>query len=259
MERANGSRKLPLVASIFVAVFGSGLLAIYVHRFQRAAVGGTPVALLAMRKDVLAGEQINEEMLIAHNVPESYVESRQVLASEKPRVLGVRTAIDLEANQTLAWTDLASTRRDRSSLSNRIPLGMRAMSIEQTGRKAFGELLQPGDRVDVLLSKVRPEPDARAVTIPLLQNVLVLAVGNDLGATYVDSERNRADLVTLLLSVEQASLLAHGKRDGELSLTLRNERDLEINESLPETDDFDVLVQERRARKQRRVLIERVD
>ena len=34
---------------------------------------------------------------------------------------------------------------------------------------------------------------------------------------------------------------------------------LEINESLPETTDFDVLVQEKRARKQRRVLIERVD
>jgi hypothetical protein len=35
--------------------------------------------------------------------------------------------------------------------------------------------------------------------------------------------------------------------------------DLEINEGLRETDDNDVLVQERRARKQRRMLIERVD
>jgi Flp pilus assembly protein CpaB len=65
--------------------------------------------------------------------------------------------------------------------------------------------------------------------------------------------------VTLLLSVDQASLLAHAKRDGEISLTLRNEMDLEIDEGLRETDDNDVLVQERRARKQRRILIERVD
>ena len=212
MERADRSTNLPLLASIAVAVLGGALLALYVRQFQHTAVGGTPVALLALRKNVPAGEPIRDEMLIAHTVPESYVESRQVLASEKPRILGVRTAIDLEANQTLAWTDLASTRRDRASLSTRIPPGLRAMSIEQSGRRAFGELL-----------------------------------------------RSRTDFVTLLLSVDQASLLAHAKRDGELSLTLRNESDLEINENLPETDDFDVLVQERRARKQRRLLIERVD
>lgn len=259
MKATLESRNLPLVASIVVALVGGALLAVYMREFQRNAVGGTPVALLALRKDVAAGEPIREEMLVAHLVPGGYVESRQVLASEKPRVVGVRAAIDLEANQTLAWTDLASTRRDRSTLSTRIPPGMRAMTIEQSRRKAFGELLRPGDRVDVLLSKARPEPDGRAVTIPLLQNILVLAVGNDFGATYLDSDAGRMDSVTLLLSVEQASLLAHAKRDGDLSLTLRNERDLEVNESLPETDDFDVLVQERRARRQSRALIERVD
>lgn len=259
MDALDHSSNLPLLASIAVALLGGALLALYVRQFQRDAVGGAPVALLAMSKAVSAGEPITEEMLIAHSVPESYVESRQVLASEKHRVLGVRTAIDLEANQTLAWTDLASTRRDRASLSTRIPLGLRAMSIEQNAREAFGQLLRPGDRVDVLLGKLRPGPDERAVTIPLLQNILVLAVGNDLGASYLESEHSRTDFVTLLLSVEQASLLTHAKRDGELSLTLRNERDLEVNESLPETDDSDVLVQERRARKQRRLLIERVD
>lgn len=259
MHSALRSGNLPLLASIAVALLGSVLLAAYVRQFQRTAVGGPPVALLALRKDVPAGEPIREDMLISHAVPETYVESRQVLASEKPRVVGVRTAVDLAANQTLAWTDLASTRRERSSLAERIPRGMRAMSIEQSSRKAFGELLRPGDRVDVLLSRMRPAPDARAVTIPLLQNVLVLAVGNNLGSSRPQSDRHRTDFVTLLLSVEQAGLLAHAKRDGDLSLTLRNERDLEVNETLPETDDSDVLVQERRARKQRRLLIERVD
>ena len=259
MESSSLLRNVPLMASIAVAVVGAALLALYIRQFQRTAVGGEPVALLAIRTDVQAGEPIREDMLIAHTVPESYVESRQVLASEKPRVLGVRTAIELKANQTLAWTDLASTRRDRGSLSTRIPPGMRAMSIALNRRRAFGALLRPGDRVDVLVSEVRPEPDNRMVTIPLLQNILVLAVGDDLGATYPEGESEPSDFVTLLLSVDQASLLAHAKRGGEISLTLRNEGDLEISEGLPETDDFDVLVQERRAKKQRRALIERVD
>ena len=41
----------------------------------------------------------------------------RIEAAEKalPRVLGVRSSIDLEANQTLLWTDLARTPSDRSS------------------------------------------------------------------------------------------------------------------------------------------------
>jgi hypothetical protein len=44
-----------------------------------------------------------------------------------------------------------------------------------------------------------------------------------------------------------------------LSLVLRNEDDLEINEGLAETDDSDVLEQDKRARRQRRLQIERVN
>jgi hypothetical protein len=44
-----------------------------------------------------------------------------------------------------------------------------------------------------------------------------------------------------------------------LNLVLRNGDDLEINEGLAETDDSDVLEQEKRARRQRRLRIERVD
>ena len=133
------------------------------------------------------------------------------------------------------------------------------MSVGLSRRRAFGALLRPGDRVDVLVSEVRPAPDARTVTIPLLQNILVLAVGDDFGATDSEGASDRSDFVTLLLSVDQASLLAHAERGGELSLTLRNEGDLEISEGLPETDDFDLLMEERRSRKQRRAVIERVD
>jgi Flp pilus assembly protein CpaB len=62
-----------------------------------------------------------------------------------------------------------------------------------------------------------------------------------------------------LVTIDQASLLAQARRDGTVSLVLRNEDDLEINEGLAETDDADVLEQERRAGRQRRLRIERVD
>ncbi len=253
------SSRAPLLVSLAVALAGCLLLAVYIRQFQEAASGGEPVMLLALRKDVPAGAPLEEEMLIAHAVPESYVEARQVSASDMPRVLGVRTAIELGANQTLSWTDLVSTPRERASLSERIPQGMRAMSIEQPRRRGLADLLRPGDRVDVLLTRHEPNPDRRAVTLYLLQNILVLAVGNEIEAFHGERASTRADLITLLLTVDQASLLAHAQRSGELSLTLRNENDLEINRGLPKTDDSDVLVETKRERRQRRLTIERVD
>lgn len=251
--------RIAIFASLATAAFGFVLLTVYVRQFQREATGGDPLELLAMRRDVAAGVPLTEQMLVVRPLPESYVEERQVLASDLARVLGVRASIGLTANQTLLWTDLATAPRDRSSFSSRIPKGMRAMGIAAAGRGTFGDLMRPGDRVDVLLTKAKPSPDTKVVTIPLLQNLLVLAVGSSFGATDEETSGSRSSSVTLLVTLDQASLLAQARRDGELSLVLRNEGDLEISEGLAETDDTDVLEQEKRARRQRRVRIEKVD
>ena len=251
--------RVAMLASLVVAVVGFVLLSIYVRQFQREASGGDPVELLAMRQDVAAGAPLTEQTLVVRTLPERYLEARQVLASDLPRVLGVRASIGLEANQTLLWTDLATTSHDRSSFSSRIPKGMRAMSVAGMGRRAFGNLMRPGDRVDVLLTKARTGSEARVVTVPLLQNILVLAVGSSFGATVEEDSPLRSDTVALLVTIDQASLIAQARRDGALSFVLRNEDDLEINEGLAETDDSDVLEQEKRARRQRRLRIERVD
>jgi pilus assembly protein CpaB len=248
-----------VLASLAAMAVGLLLFAVYVRQFQREARGGEPVELIALRRDLPAGSSITEQSLIVRTLPERYVENRQVLASDLPRVLGVRAAIDLEANQTLLWTDLATTSEHRGSLSNRIPKGMRAMTIARVGRRAFGELTQPGDRVDVLLTRSKPGTNGKLVTVPLLQNLLVLAVGSSFAEQEHGGRAVGADSVTLLVSIDQAGLLAQAKSGGTLNLVLRNADDLEINEGLAETDDTDVLEQEKRARHQRRLRIEKVD
>jgi pilus assembly protein CpaB len=248
-----------MLAAVFIAVLGFVLLSIYVRQFQREATGGEPVELLAMRQDVVLGAPLTEQMLVVRTLPESYMEGRHVLASDLPRVLGVRAAIDLEANQTLLWTDLATTPHARSSFSSRIPKGMRAMSITGMRGRVFANLMRPGDRVDLLLTRTKPGSEAKVVTVPLLQNLLVLAVGSSFGATVEEAAPIGSDSVTLLVTFDQASLLAQARSDGTLSLALRNEDDLEIKEGLAETDDSDVLEQEKRARRQRRLRIEKVD
>lgn len=248
-----------ILAAAAVAMLGFVLLAIYVRQFQLEATGGSPVKLLAVRRDVQIGEPLTDHVLVAHALPEAYVEDRHVRASDLARVLGVRVSVKLRASQTLLWTDLTTATREQVTLSSRIPKGMRAMTIARTESAAFVGLLRPGDRVDVLLTREKPAAEPRVVTVPLLQNLLVLSVGESIRASHNDDLSGRKDGVNLLLTMEQAGLLAQAQRDGVLRLVLRNGNDLEISESLGETDDTDVLEQEKRARHQRRVKLERVD
>ena len=247
-----------LLAAAAVALVGFLLLSVYIRRFQREATGGVPVKVLMVRQDVALAEPLTAEMLAVRELPSSFVEDRHVISTDLERVLGVKVSLDLRANQTLLWTDLETKQREDVSLSNRIPSGMRAMAIPGQQSNGFAGLLQPGNRVDVLLTKIKPGTNGRYVTVPLLQNLLVLAVGDNVRASHEGSSVGTG-AVTVLVTIDQAGLLAQAQRDGILRLVLRNENDVEINLGLRETDDTDVLEQEKRARLQRPRRIERVD
>lgn len=259
MNDESSRRRSILLASVGISLLGCALLVLHVKRIERDISGGKRVALLALRQDISAGEPITEDLLVPHEVPQRYVDSREVLAEDTPRILGVPAAIDLEANQTLAWTDLASTSRRDSALAERIPRGMRAISIEPSSRRPLGGLLRAGDRVDVLLTQSAIPSESGAVTVPVVQNVLVLAVGDRMDTAAAQDKASLAGLVTLLVTVEQAGFLAHARKDGDLSLVLRNQHDLEIDQRWQPTRNADVFQEKTRTQRARRTTLERVD
>ena len=252
-------QRVALAASLAVAALGCLLLALYIHRIQREIGGGPGVSLLALSQDVDRGTPITESLVVVHDVPEKYVESSQVRHKDLRRVLGVRAAVHLQANQTLRWTDLSISARNEGSLSERIPRGMRAVTVEHVDRRLFGGLLRPGDRVDVLLTSDVLLDREGAVTVPLLQNALVLAVGESMGGPSEPQVVSTPSVVTVLVDADDASLLAHAKREGVLSLTLRNHDDLETRESWVPTDRDDIVAQQRSVPRRRRAALERVD
>lgn len=120
-------------------------------------------------------------------------------------------------------------------LAIRVPVGMRAISIDTTAEIAVAGLVRPGDRVDVQV--VYPGADAisgargagRSQAQTLLQMVQVLAVGDAVLGAQSGSAKDQlsappppARTVTLALSPEQVSLLSLAKSTGALTLSLRN-------------------------------------
>ena len=229
-----------LAAGVVVALIGVVLLFLYMKRYEAEASGGEPVQVLMVRRDFAVGEPMTSEGLAIRDLPERYVESRHVLAADQDRILGIRAGHGLRANQTLLWTDLATAVEGRRDLSALLRRGMRAVTVGLEQRNAIVTLLRPGDRVDVLYTGVRPNTDDTEVTINLLQNIMVLALGNNTGGpTYQDQvdgqsgvERRGISDVTVAVTVEQAALLTHAMQHGHVGIAIRNPEDVEAVEGL---------------------------
>lgn len=231
------------------------MLFLYMQRFEEEASGGPPVMVLIATRDIPLGIAVTEDMLGSHPLPQSYVEDRHIPASEAARILGVRVTSGVKGGESLLWTDLATTSEQRRDLSGLVRNGMRAITIRADVSASFGGLLRPGDRVDVLLTV--EQLSHNHVTIPLLQNLLVLAAGRDTGAPTRPGERRTTQSgsvsqVTISVTLEQAAVLALSQEQGRLTLILRNPDDIAVVENAPETTTADIIEPERRARVQRR-------
>ncbi len=240
-----------LVAAVSLGGLGAALLWVYMVRFEREARGGEPVPVLVATQDLAMGTALSQDVLGSRPIPEAYVDGRHVTASELKRVLGIRLRNNVRANEAVLWTDLASASGEDRGLASLVRPGHRAYTMVVDPSSTLAGLLQPGDRVDVLHTTQR---NGRPVTLTLLQNVLVLAIGQQTGTLNATSEENRetASEVTVSVTPEQAQLLAEAQNMGGLRLVMRSPEDIAVVEEMPETTPEDVVRAERRRRVNRR-------
>jgi pilus assembly protein CpaB len=228
--------------SVGVALAGALLLFVSMRRFREQTAGGAPIAVVVVTQDVPPGTVLTEEMLGMRAIPQSYVEERQIEASEARSLIGLRTIASVGAGQSLLWTDLDQALEGGAALSGIVGSGMRAVTIRVAAGSAFDGLLRAGDRVDVLHTIER---DGARVTSSLLQNALVLAVGGVMARQTEEASTGCSQLVanrvTVAVSLDQGQVLFHAGELGELHLALRNPDDIAVVDGLPETTDADVL------------------
>ncbi len=234
--------------SVAAVLAGLLMLVVYQRQFERETSGGPKVRILFAVNDLVAGESLQAAKLGFREIPEAYLEDRHIRQSDMNRVIGVQVATAVRANQALLWTDLASTSSGRRDLSLLVRTGMRAVTIRADATSSFSGLIRAGDRVDLFGTMSRTNSDAERVTISLLQNVLCLAAGRDLGgevaaaqpgasnnASNNGSSRAEVTMVTLSVTLEEAALLVFAQDRGRLSLVMRNPDDINVVEGLPET------------------------
>lgn len=240
-ELGSKSRKA-LLGAVIVAVLGTVVLLLYLRRFEEEVSGGGRVAVLGLLKPVARGELITDDVLTVFEIPLAYVERRTVRQIDRQKVIGVRAASALVAQDTLLWGDLALSNENRD-LASLIQPGKRAVTVRasESGSDPAGNgLVRPGDYVDVVVTLHDVGDGSSLSSVVLLQRVLVLAVGSEtqvLGAgdapaahAAYGSQRE----LTLSLKMEEVQLLSLARQRGTLSVALRGPADHKIVESIPD-------------------------
>lgn len=244
-----------LLATSGALVLGGLFLFFYVYTsaFQETETGGTPVSVLVALEDIPLGEPVRAEWVVTRDIPQTYIEDRHLPASALRELIGLPLAQSVHAGEAILSTDLSPLSDARRTLSGSIPSGLRAMTIQVQHQALFGGLLRPGDHVDVIVTVGDPLVLHQGRTAIVLENVTVLAVGQDVHAegpaqprTVAEAQdrsvrMGQASNATLEITMAQSALLAQSRNQGSIFLALRSPVDTSVSENgYPDIGPLDV-------------------
>ena len=141
---------------------------------------------------------------------------------QKKNVVGRGVILPIAQREFILSNKLAGENAG-SGLPSLIPPGMRAVSVRVNDTTSVSGFVQPGTRVDVLLTG-NPQGSSEQQTTTVLENVAVIATGTRLERNSA-GEPQSAPVVTLLLSPDDAQRLTLASSQGHIQLALRNPLD----------------------------------
>jgi pilus assembly protein CpaB len=149
-----------------------------------------------------------------HLPPGAFVDPKEVVG----RILTTRVL----AHQPLLPGMLAA-KNAGSGLAALIPPNMRAMAVRVDDVVGVAGFVHADDRVDVMVTLRPNRPGAETISKVFLQNIKVLAVGQELEAgDKARMHATAATVATLLVTPQEAERLALASAEGRLILTLRS-------------------------------------
>ena len=228
-----------LIYSILCAVLALMFQCSYISKKEKLLQGEyEPIQVLVAKKNIPKDFKLDETMVQFDTVPKKYVQPKALHKIDE--ILGQISGSTIFEGEQIIATKLLSI--EDAGLAFKIPKNFRAFSIAVDEITGVGGHVRPGNYVDVLgifdFGDER-KSDQRAVT--LLQNVYVLAAGEDLGqaipltATAAQEKKLAKGMmpdfggkkktykaITLMLTPDETQKVMLAQEVGSLSLSLRS-------------------------------------
>ena len=239
-ERSNRLILFGAIGLAVVAAIGAfGILSNFGGGSSNSSGFGATANVVVAATDIKAGTKITPDMLDIATLPTRAVVAGAI--TDKSAVVGLTTLYPLQKNDQISAATLGQSEQDLG-FTNVIPPGMRAISIPVTESTMVGGLIVAGDHVDVTAVYNRTSANGVAQASTLLQDVLVLSVGQttakpvarlDANGTPLaadsqivqppdnTSAKPTAKTVTLAVNPQDVATIALAQDQGKIYLSLR--------------------------------------
>ena len=251
-------QQIILIAGVVLAVAAIVMVNTYIEQQRMAAqeqaknalsnIQANQTAVLVAKQDIPKGAMIESSMLETAIVPNKFVQPNA--ATSLDRVSEMITLAPISKGEQVTLSKLSHTQaKGGGDLAGLTPVGKRAVTISVDNIASLVGMVKPGDYVDVIATVPVPVPGpqgeqgSQMAVLPLFQNTLVLAVGQDTGrvpaqqssryTTKGAGDAAGSGLITLALGPQEASLIAFVQEQGKIRLTLRSPADDQVGPIQP--------------------------
>ena len=188
-------------------------------------------SLVVARRDLQRGDPINAQTMSVRQVPLDWAPSSGVAPEQFSAYEGAALAMPIRAGEPLVTAAIAGV--DHAQFSQRLREGARAVTIAVDEVNALSGMLQPGDRIDLMLTArvADGQGDGREKTISLMQDVLILATGQQVrrdsaaGPEGAGGGERHFGAITIEVAPQQAQRLIVAQRSGRITAMLRHPED----------------------------------
>ena len=211
-----------LVGALIFGVLAAVTVSKYLSRAQAYTNNLTKIAVAKVA--IPLGSKIISEQIMVVQFPK---ESTPDGAFDSPEKLAGRVAVvNIAAREPITEARLAPE-GTAAGLSAVIPEGYRAMTVKVDDAAGISGFIMPGTLVDVVVVIDPREGSGNQDPISkiVLQNIRVLANGQNIDKPKDEREANSVKAVTLQVTPEQAEKLALASSEGRLQLVMRNQID----------------------------------
>jgi pilus assembly protein CpaB len=214
-----------LIVLVGALIFGV-LAAVTVSKFlSRAQAYSKNLNNIAVAKVAIPlGSKIVAEQIMVVQFPKESTPDGAYESAEK--LAGRVAVVNIAAREPITEARLAPE-GTAAGLSAVIPEGSRAMTVKVDDAAGISGFIMPGTMVDVVVTIDPREGAAQQdpVSKIVLQNIKVLANGQNIDKPEDEREANSVKAVTLQVTPEQAEKLALASAEGKLQLVMRNQID----------------------------------
>lgn len=148
-------------------------------------------------------------------------------------VIGRGVVVPMQPNEPIVESRLAP-KEGGAGLTSTIPEGMRAVAVKVNDVIGVAGFVVPGTRVDLILTGSPEQYQGSETSKVILESVLVLAAGQNIQQDENGNPQS-VQVITLLVTPEDAQKVALASADGRIQLALRNPLDLQKADPRPVT------------------------